>query len=73
MSDYAYHAGRAAQERRAAETANDPTIAALHFHLAMCHDELAEAVSASEPGSTHGVQEQSGIGSRPSALLPDRA
>lgn len=41
MSDRDYHAMRAEQERRAAEQADDPKIAALHHQLAIRYEELS--------------------------------
>jgi hypothetical protein len=42
MSDNAYYAARAATERRMAETATDPEVAAVHWELASRYEKLLD-------------------------------
>ena len=42
-ADFDYHTKRAADERRKAETAKDPKIAALHSQLAELYEQLVKS------------------------------
>ena len=47
--DRAYHMIRAVNERRLAESAKDPRIAALHWQLATLYEDLVEAEEGIPP------------------------
>jgi len=48
--DSAYHAARAAEERRLAMAAGDPNVRAIHLEMAVKYEQLAQAAGfAPEP------------------------
>jgi hypothetical protein len=49
MSDDEYYAKRAATERRMAEAATDPKIAALHWELASLYEKLVSQRQDNDP------------------------